>query len=173
MSTLPALNRIRRRRAPVWPAIAACVLLGAAAWAQAPALERPAPVLAPAQAPATTATPPDTFVAKCVGAGGSITYTNGPCPEGSEPVPIDTVPIGEGGTAIMGPAATAAAARSGGASTRVAGGPASTEASCAYLRAESERLGKEAKAPKLPEPVRAGILQRVDGFKQRMAGLKC
>lgn len=89
-------------------------------------------------------------VKKCV-QGGQVTYTNGDCASGSE---------------VSGVGASAPATSTGGvryapigpvSKTGVRAGPVSSEASCAYLRAEVERLGRDARAAGLPDTLRSTL----------------
>lgn len=107
---------------------------------------QPPPATGEPAAPAVTGV----GVNKCV-RDGHVTYTNGPCPEGSEPVALAAAGIDPNRvTGAHGDAVPAAPVRP----TVLGSGsdPAQLEASCRYLAAEIERLGFEFRQP-LPPPV--------------------
>lgn len=110
----------------------------------------PAALPAPSAEPAAPAITGAAGINKCV-LDGQVTYTNGPCPDGAEPLApavAGTDPNGVAGSAgNITPTVVARPAALAGSSD-----PSQLVASCAYLAAEIDRLGFEFRQP-LPPPV--------------------
>lgn len=135
-----------------------------------PAPPTPAAVSGGGEAPAPAVT--GGGVNKCV-LDGHVTYTSGPCPEGSEPTAIAAAGLDPNGvlgstgdrvpaTTVAQPVALAAAGSD----------PGQQEAACGYLAAEIERLDFEFRQP-LPPQVLDHISSRLTSLRGQSQAGQC